>query len=192
MYASIIEFIALVFLIGGFWYASRVEGRAFAQQWFVAGYLAAVTREILNQVMFQVYIFAPAFLRIGVAPAIVTVLGAGVAYVAYAFAKRFVDPKQVALFTGLIFLITASFALPIEATAAQLRWWSYTTSPFTLFGGVPIMAPFVWGIGAAIFYAFFWRISQTRLRDQGKLYAMITLSPIIAVVQLLFAILLGA
>ncbi len=192
MYTSIIEFIAIVLFIGCFWHATRHEGRAFAQQWFVAGYLAALIRETLDQVMLQMYVYAPSVLRIGSAPALITLLWASVFYLAYRFARRFVDLDKPAPVAVLMFLIAASFALPIEATAMQLRWWLYATSVRAVFGGVPLVAPLVWGGGAAIFYAFFWRVTQSRLPDRGRLYALITLSPVIAVAQLLLAVLLSA
>jgi hypothetical protein len=192
MYTSIIEFIALVWLIGGVWHAMRWEPKAFARQWFIPAYLAALTRETLNQVIFQVYIFAPAVMRLGNTPALLTLLTGGAAYIAYAFAKRWIDPNRVGAMTGLVFLIVASLALPIEATAAQLRWWIYTTEPVTVLGGVPVFAPLAWGGSAAIFYVVFWRINQARLVGQGKFYAMVAASPIIAVAQMLLVILLGA
>jgi hypothetical protein len=60
-----------------------------------------------------------------------------------------------------------------------------------MFGKVPWGAPLAWGGGAAIFYAVFWRIRQTRLNERGKLYALIALAPIIAVAQLVLTILLS-
>lgn len=192
MSTAIIEFIAIVLFVGGYLHAARVEGRAFAQQWFTAGYLIAIIREILNQVVLQVYVFAPAMMRLGSAPVLITLLGVSVAYLAYAFAQRWVAPRQVALMLGLVFLITASIALPIEATAAQLRWWYYPDAAVTVFGKMPWGAPLAWGGGAAIFYAVVWRIRQTRLNEPGKLYALITLAPLVAVAQLVLTILLSA
>lgn len=191
MFTFIVEFIALVLLIGGSWHASRYEGRGFAQQWFVGAYLAAVIRETLNQVVFQVYQFSPDVMRVGAAPALVTMLGAGVYYLAFQFARRFVDANKPGWMAGLVFLITASFALPIEATAAQLNWWLYARPSIIAFG-VPMASLLVWGGGAAIFYALFWRVRQTRLPERGKLYAMVTLAPVIAVGQLLLVVLLNA
>lgn len=192
MSTAIIEFIAIVLFIGGCWHAARFEGRAFAQQWFTAGYLIAIIREVLNQVIFQVYVFAPTMMRLGSAPVLVTLLGISVAYLAYAFAQRWVEPRHAALMLGLVFLITASIALPIEATAAQLRWWYYPDAAQTVFGKAPWGAPLAWGGGAAIFYALFWRIRQTRLNEPGKLYALVALAPIVAAAQLLLVILLSA
>ncbi len=192
MFTSIIEFIAIVLFVGGYWHAARAEGRALAQQWFTAGYLVAIIREMLNQVLFQVYVFAPAIMRLGSAPVLVTLLSISVAYLAFAFAQRWVEPRHAKWMMLLVFLITASIALPIEATAAQLRWWYYPEATQTMFGKVPWGAPLAWGGGAAIFYAVFWRIRQTRLNERGKLYALIALAPIIAVAQLVLTILLSA
>lgn len=191
MSTSIIEFIAIVLFVGGYWHAARVEGRPLAQQWFTAGYLVAIIREMLNQVIFQVYVFAPSMMRLGSAPVLVTLLSISVAYLAFAFAQRWVAPRHTKLILLLVFLITASIALPIEATAAQLRWWYYPNATQTIFGQVPWGAPLAWGGGAAIFYAVFWRIRQTRLNEMGKLYALIALAPIIAVAQLVLIILLS-
>ncbi len=192
MFTVIIELIAIVLLFGSIWFAARAEGRSFAQQWFTAGYLTALTREILNQVMFRVYVFAPAMMRLGSAPVLVTLLTASIAYLAYAFAKRWIDPQRTWHMGVLVFIIAASLALPIEATAVQLKWWLYTTPTMTWFGGMPITAPLMWGANAVILYAFFWRIHQTRLTEPAKLYAMIALSPIMAAVQMGLIILLSA
>jgi hypothetical protein len=192
MFTVIIELIAIVLLLGSIWHASHAEGRSFAQQWFTAGYLTALTREILNQVMFRVYVFAPAMLRVGSAPVLVTLLTASIAYLAYAFAKRFMDPSRALPMAVFVFVIAASIALPIEATAAQFRWWLYTIPTMTWFGGMPITAPLMWGANAVILYAFFWRIHQTRLAEPGKLYALIALSPIMAAAQMILTILLSA
>ncbi len=191
MYVFIIEFIALVLLIGGSWHASRKEGRAFAQQWFVGAYLAAFIRETLNQTVFQTYLFTSDAMRIGAAPALITMLGADIVYLAFQFAQRFVDSTQRGLVAGLIFLIAASFALPIEATAAQMNWWVYPHPSFVAFG-VPLASLVVWGGGAAIFYVVFARIRRSRLPERGRFYAMVTLAPVVAVAQLLLIVLLNA
>ena len=192
MYPSIVEFFALVLFIGGLWHAARYQGRDFAQQWFIGAYLAALIRETLNQIIFQVYIFSPDVLRIGAAPGLITLLGAGITYIAYRFALRFVAATQPGWVAGLVFIIAASLALPIEATAAQLHWWIYNEPLPVVFGGVPIAALFVWGGSAAIFYVVFWRIRESRLPERGKFYAMVTLAPVIAVGQLLLMVLLNA
>lgn len=191
MYVFIIEFIAVALLIGGSWHAAHNEGRAFAQQWFVGAYLAALIRETLNQTVFQTYLFTPEAMRIGAAPALITMLGAGIGYLAFQFAQRWVDSTNPSLVAGLIFLIVASFALPIEATAAQLNWWVYSYPSVVAFG-VPMASLVVWGGGAAIFYAVFMRIRQSRLPERGRFYAMVTLAPVIAVAQLLLVVVLNA
>lgn len=191
MYTSIVEFIAIVLFIGGFWHAVRYEGRAFAQQWFLTAWLAIFIRETLNQLIFQVSYFAPSILRLGAAPVLIALLWASVFYLAYQFARRLVDTTQSAFIVGLLFLITASFALPLEATAAQLRWWLYDAPSHIAFGGVPLAALLVWGGSAAIFYAVFWRARQARLPERGRLYLLITLSPVIAVAQVLLMVLLN-
>lgn len=192
MYTSIVEFIAIILFIGGFWHAVRFEGRAFAQQWFLAAWMAVFIRETVNQLLFQVYYFSPSILRLGAAPALIPLLWASIVYLAYQFARRFVDTTQPAFVVGLMFLITASFALPIEATAAQLQWWLYDMPSRVAFGGVPMASLLVWGGSAAIFYAVFWRVGQSRLPERGKFYLMVILSPVIAVAQLSLMVLLNA
>ena len=189
MYIYIIEFTALVLLMVGSWHAAKNYGRAFAQQWFVGAYLAAFIRETLNQTVFQTYLYSSDVVRIGAAPALITMLDAGIAYLAFCFALRFVDSTQTGFIAGLIFLIVASVALPIEATAAQMNWWVYT-HPSNIALGVPLASLIAWGGGAAIFYAVFVRVRQSRLPEQGRFYAMVALAPIVAVGQLLLLVLL--
>lgn len=191
MFAGIIELTSLILFVGCFWHAAHYNDRAFAQQWFVAGYLSSILRETIMQVAFGVYLFAPTVLRIGAAPALITLLLPSITYIALNFSQRFmsvIDPRKA---IGLIFLIASSIALPIEATAVQANWWDYQTASRAVFGTMPLFAPLIWGGGAVIFYAAFARVRATNLPDRGKLYAMITLSPVIAAAQVIYILLLG-
>jgi hypothetical protein len=200
MLTSIIEFTAIVLIVVAFWHAAKFYGLAFAQQWFIAGYLAAILRETIQQVMFGIYFFPPDAARIGAAPALITLLPPALFYVAYQFALRFI-PLQSPLnkgggegfwrITGLVFVIAASIGLPLEVTAVQAHWWAYETPARALFGA-PFFAPFVWGGGAAIFYATFAKVAASPLPARGKLYAMITLAPVIAAAHVLWILLLSA
>jgi hypothetical protein len=191
MFTYLIEFFSLLLCLGCLWHAARFEGRAFAQQWFVGAYLYVFVREVINQVVLQTYTFAPEILRIGVVPALVGLLWGAIFYLAYQFARRFISTERFVPIAALMFLIASSFALPIEATAAQLQWWTYPDAKRTLFGGMPLIVPFIWGGAAVIFYAVFRRVNQSRLPDQGKFYAMVTAAPIISLAHLLYALVLG-
>ncbi len=191
MFTFIVEFLSLVLSVGCAWHAAHYESRAFAQQWFVGAYLYVFIRGTITQVWLQTYDYAPSIVRLGAAPAIVGLLWGSVFYLAYRFARRFTASPQLAPVAALMFVIAASIALPIEATAAQLHWWLYAEPGHTLFGGVPIIVPLVWGGAAAIFYAVFARVNASRLPERGKLYAMVTLSPAIAAAHLLYALVLG-
>ncbi len=190
MFTFLVEFLSLVLFVGCIWHAAHFESRAFAQQWFVAAYLYAFIRETITQVALATYAYAPSIVRLGAAPAIVGLLWGSLFYLAYQFARRFTTSPQFALVAALMFLVAASIALPIEATAAQLHWWLYAEPGPTFFGGVPVIAPLVWGGGAAIFYAVFSKVNASRLPDRGKLYALVTLSPAIAAAHLMFALVL--
>ena len=185
-----IEFAAVVLFAGCFWHAARYESRAFAQQWFIGGFLFAVIRETVILVVLQIYDFSPTILRIGVVPALVCLLTPSLIYLAYHFARRFSASPNLAPIAGLMFVVAASITLPLEATAAQTGWWTYTTPARMLFGGMPLTAPLIWGGSATIFYAIFWRVRGTPLPERGKLYAMVTLSPLIAAVHLLWMLIL--
>jgi hypothetical protein len=192
MSASIVEFTALVLFVACLWHAARYNDRAFAQQWFIGGYLYALLRETIMQVTFGVYTFAPDILRIGAAPALVTLLSSSLFYIALQFAQRFSPPQKSRRILALIFLIASSIALPLEATATQAHWWTYGQTPSrTVFGGIPLFAPLIWGGGAAIFYVAFARVRGTNLPDRGKLYAMIVLAPIIAALDVIWILLLS-
>lgn len=191
MLTSIIEVTSLILFVGSFWHVARYNDRAFAQQWFVAGYLSGILRETIMQVAFGVYLFAPSILRIGAAPALVTLLLPSVTWLALSFAQRFSPAIDLRKTAGLVFLIASSIALPLEATAVQASWWAYQTSSRVIFGNMPLFAPLIWGGGAVIFYATFARVRATNLPGRGKLYAMITLSPVIAAVQVIYILLLG-
>ena len=192
MNISILEFTSVLLFIGCLWHCAHYFGGGFAQQWFIAGYLVAIIRESLMQVAIGEYIFAPTILRIGAAPALVTLIGASLAYIALHFARRLTIENNRARIAGLVFVITTSLALALEATAVQSQWWIYLQPATTVFGGVHLSAPLAWGGAAVIFYAVIARVRATKLPDRGRLYAMITLSPVIAVVQLLLALILGA
>ena len=191
MFTYLIDFFSLILFLGCLWHALRFEGRAFAQQWFIGAYLYVFVREVINQVILQTYTFASDIMRIGVVPAIVGLLWGAIFYLAYQFARRFVSTERFVPFAALVFIISASLAFPIEATAAQLQWWTYPDAKRTLFGGMPLIVPFIWGGGAAIFYAVFRRVNQSNLPNQGKFYAMVTAAPIISLAHLLYALVLG-
>jgi hypothetical protein len=192
MFTYLIEFLSLVLFVGCVWHATRFQGRAYAQQWFVGAYLYAFVRETITQVFFQSYEYAPSILRLGAAPAIVGLLWGSIFYLAAQFTRRLIPPERSVTTLVLVFAVAASIALPIEAEAAQLHWWLYEGAMRTVFGGVPWVVPLVWGAGAAIFYAVFSRVNGSRLPDRGKLYALVTLSPAIAAADLLFALVIGA
>ncbi len=191
MFTFIVEILSFILFVGCAWHATRYESRAFAQQWFVGAYLYVFIRETITQVWLQTYAYAPSIVRLGAAPAIVGLLWGSVFYLAYRFARRFTASQKIVPVAALMFVIAASIALPIEATAAQLHWWLYSEPAHTVFGGVPISVPLAWGGAAAIFYAVFSKVRASRLPEQGKLYAMVTLSPAIAAAHLLYALLLG-
>ena len=190
MFTFIVEFLSIVLAAGSMWHAARYEGRAFAEQWFSAGYLAALIAATIDQGILQTQVYAPTILRIGIAPALVTLLAPSFSYLAFQFSRRFVS-ENGALSAGLIFLITASFALPLEATATQMGWWLYPSAHRIMFGSVPLGGPVIWGGASAIFYSIFWRIHNSRLPERGRLYAMIALAPVIALVDLAWTLMVG-
>ena len=191
MDTAIIEAASVVLFLGCVWHATRYEGRWFAQQWFIAGYLFGIFRETVMQVAFQMYFYAPRVLRLGAAPALISLLWGCIFYLAYVFARRLVPVKETAPFSALVFLIGASLILPIEATAAQVGWWIHEDPAPLVFGGVPITIPLVWGGGAVIFALVFRRIQASRLPDRGRMYAMITFAPIMAAVHILYTLALS-
>ncbi|HEX9076838.1 MAG TPA: hypothetical protein VF932_13725 [Anaerolineae bacterium] len=191
MYTGIVEFAAVVIFLGCVWHAVGYAGRWFAPQWFIAGYLFGIMRETVMQVAFQLYYYNPRLVHFGAAPALVTLWWGADFYLAFVFARRLVSPKRTAAFLALVFVIAASLMLPVEATAAQLGWWVYEDPGLRVFGGVPLMAPLVWGGGAALYALVFQRVRSTRLPERGRMFAMITLSPILAAVHIVYTLLLS-
>jgi hypothetical protein len=192
MLTGIIEVASVILFAGSVWHATQFEGRPFAQQWFIAAYLFALIREDIMQVAFPDYFYAPSILRLGAAPALVSLLYGSLFYLGYVFARRLAPPTEYVPFAALVFVATACFALPIEATAAQVRWWLYEMPRPVIFGDMPVVAPLLWAGGAVLFYFVFQRLSATRLPERGRLYAMITFSPILAVLHVIYTLLLGA
>ncbi len=193
MYTVIIEFAAVILFAGCAWHAAKFQGSGFAQQWFVAGYLFGIIRETIMQVAFPHYFYAPSILRLGAAPALLCLLWAALPYLGYVFAARIVPSRQTVPFAALMFIATASFDLPIEATAVQVRWWIYENdyAPF-VFGGVPLVAPLLWGGAAVIFYLFLQRVRGSRLPERGRTYAMITFAPVISALHVIYTLVLSA
>lgn len=191
MFTGIIEFASVVLFAGCVWHALRYQERGFAQQWFIAGYVFGLLRETIMQVVFISYYYAPGILRLGAAPALVSLLWGGIFYLAYVFTRRIVPTKEYIPFAALTFLIALSLILPIQATGVQLGWWMYEEPGPLVFGGLPVTVPFVWGGGAALFYLVFQRISQTRLPERGKTYAMISFTPILVAVHIIYSLLVS-
>lgn len=191
MYTGMIEFAAVVIFLGCLWHANRYEGRWFAQQWFIAGYLFGLLRETVMQVAFQLYFYSPRLVYFGAAPALVTLLWGSLFYLAFVFARRLAPAQATAVLLALVFVIAASLALPIEATAAQLGWWIYEEPGPRFFGGVPPLAPLVWGAGAALFVLVFQRVRASRLPERGRMYAMIVSAPVLAAAHIALTLLLS-
>ncbi len=193
MYTMIIEVAAVILFAGCAWHAVKFEGSPFAQQWFVAGYLFGIIRETVMQVAFPNYFYAPSILRLGAAPALICLLWAALPYLAYVFARRIVPSRETVPFAALMFIAAASFDLPIEATAAQVRWWIYEPGygPF-FFGGVPLVVPLLWGGAAVLFFLFLQRVRASRLPERGRTYAMITFAPVLAALHVAYTLILNA
>lgn len=194
MFTFIVEFASLVLFIGCFWHAARYENSAFAQQWFIGAYLAAILRETILQTAFSVYFFAPSVLTIGAAPALLTLLSPSIFYLAYQFAVRFkplvssqdkIGQVSARWMLVLVFLISASIGLPLETTAVAARWWVYEAAGRVVLGA-PVFASLIWGGSSFIFYVVFARIRRTPLPDRGKLYASIASAPVVAALQVIW------
>ena len=117
MYTGMVEFAAVVIFLGCLWHANRYEGRWFAQQWFIAGYLFGILRETVMQVAFQLYFYSPRLVYFGAAPALVTLLWGSLFYLAFVFARRLVSPKQTAAFLALVFVIALVLAVILASAA---------------------------------------------------------------------------
>ncbi len=192
MLTPIVEVSSIILFVGCVWHATRFEGRAFAEQWFIAGYLFALIREDIMQVAFPNYFYAPSILRLGAAPALVSLLYGSLFYLSFVFSRRLASATEYAPFAALVFVSTACFALPIEATAAQVHWWLYETPGPVIFGEMPAVAPLLWAGAAVLFYLVFQRLSTSRLPERGRLYAMITFSPILALLHVIYSLILEA
>ncbi len=192
MLTPIIEISSVILFVGCVWHATRFEGRAFAEQWFIAGYLFALIREDIMQVAFPNYFYTPSILRLGAAPALISLLYGSLFYLSYVFSRRLAPATAHAPFAALVFVSTACFALPIEATAAAVHWWLYEMPGPVIFGEMPVVAPLLWAGAAVLFYLVFQRLSTTRLPERGRLYAMITFAPIMAIVHVIYSLILEA
>lgn len=192
MLTGVVQVACVVLFVGSALHAIQFEGRAFAEQWFIAAYLFALIREDIMQVAFPNYFYAQSILRLGAAPALVSLLYGSLFYLAYVFARRLAPPTEFVPFAALVFVATVCFALPIEATAAQVGWWRYEMPGPVIFGEMPVVAPLLWGGGAVLFYAVYQRLSATRLPERGRLYAMITFSPIVALLHVIYTLVLEA
>ncbi len=192
MFTIIIEFASVLIFLGCLVHAARYGGRGLAQQWFIAAYLFGIFRETVMQVAFEMYFYSSRLVHIGAAPALVSLLWGCIFYLAFVFARRLVPPKETVPFLALVFVIAASLVLPIEATAAQLGWWTYQDPAPRVFGGVPLTVPLIWGGAAVLFALVFQKVRSSRLPDRGRMYAMITFSPIIAAVHIVYTLLLSA
>ncbi len=192
MLTGVVQLAAVILFVACVWHATRFDGRAFAEQWFIAAYLFALIREDIMQVAFPNYFYAPSILRLGAAPALLSLLVGSLFYLGYVFARRWAAPAEHVPFAAFVFVATACFALPIEATAAQVRWWWYEMPGPVVFGDMPVVAPLLWAGGAVLFYVVFQRVRTTRLPERGRLYAMIALSPILALLHVIYTLALEA
>ncbi len=190
MTVGAIEFAAIVLLAGSLWHCVRYQSRAFAEQWFVAVLLYALLREVLASAALTMYTYSPQMLYVGSAPVLQVSLRASLFYLAYQFARRLTRSENFLPVGALMFGIAASFALPLQAIGAQLEWWTFRVNSGVLFG-IPAAAPLTWGVGAALYYFAFWRVQKMPLPPRGKVYALVTVAPILTLADLAIALLVG-
>ena len=70
----------------------------------------------------------------GAVPSLTVMLYPAVFYVAYAIAKRFVDPTELRPMAYLIFLLVPWVTLPLDALAISQHWWSFPSESLRVFG----------------------------------------------------------
>lgn len=185
----VIQILAFSLFIACVYHSWVTEGRRAAQQWFIIGYIFAMLLINFLVTIGQI-LYAPEMLPIGAAPSLTIMLIPSVTYLAYSLARSWTDPDKLRTMAFLIFLLTPSIMLPIDAAALYFRWWTFPSESLAFLNGVPFYLPFAWGVIGAGFYLMVERIRKIRFRGNGQLFAMMIAAPLLAIVLVLVAAIL--
>ncbi len=161
----------------------RTEGQRAAQQWFFIGFIYAVLIVTLLVVTGQIA-YHRNMLVFGAAPSLTVMLFPGIFYIAYAIAKRIVEPTELRAMAYLIFALTPWLMLPLDALGIGAGWWFFPSESFSFLNGIPFYIPFAWGIAGATFFLMLGRIRKIRFRGNGQFFAMIIAAPVAAALTL--------
>ncbi len=179
MYAGAIQFLAVGLFAVCLYHSWRTEGRKYAQQWFVGGYLFALLRELVL-VQARLISYSDRMVQFGSAPTLTSLLIPSLFYIAYVVAQRFNPANQARPMLYLIFLLTPALALPLDSTALRFDWWSFPSGSPQFLNGIPYFMPLAWGLSGALFYAFVRFVRGIRFRGSGQLFALILGTPFLA------------
>lgn len=180
----LIQLAAVIAFAVCFIHSWRTEGPRSAQQWFLVGYLFALLFLSLFIVIRQIA-FNADMVVFGAAPSLTVMLYPAAFYLAYAVAKRFVEPTNLRAMAYLVFLLTPWFLVPLDVIALSQHWWSFPTESVAMPDLLPFYIPFAWGVLGAAFFLLVGRIREIRFRGNGQLFAMIIGTPLLAAVMLL-------
>ncbi len=179
MFTWVVQFLGLALFGMCLYHSWQTEGRRSAQQWFAAGYYFAILTQTLL-VQLGAISYSNEMLMFGSVPALTVLIIPSLFYLAYAF-SRFLSPLAGPRMLWLtIFLLTPALALPLDATALALDWWSFPSESRAFLNGVPYYLPLGWGVTGALFFAFIHFVRQIRLRGSGQLFALILGTPLVA------------
>lgn len=188
MYSGAIQFLAVGLFAACLYHSWRTEGRKYAQQWFLGGYLFALLQELVL-VQARLVSYSDRMLQFGSAPTLTSLLIPSLVYIAYVMARSLSPAEQARPMIYTIFLLTPALALPLDATALQFDWWSFPSTSPQFLNGVPYFMPLAWGLSGALFYAYVRFVRGIRFRGSGQLFAIILGAPFLAGVSVVLIVL---
>ncbi|MCK4847906.1 MAG: carotenoid biosynthesis protein [Candidatus Heimdallarchaeota archaeon] len=176
----------LVALVGTsllLYHAYKNESLDFLLLFFGAGFLFGIIRENLLQMLIlagilpSLYSYSAEFIRILYAP-IVVGLGWVFAFYNGLFTSKQLYQKENPWVTSTIAaLFVMLIAFPIEVTAVEAGWWTWSIEGIPLILGIPPLVPFGWATAAFLFNSSFILIKEkiNGLKNQYIVFLLLTL-----------------
>lgn len=181
------------------WHASEAESPGFAVFFWLGGAWFGLLREWLIANYTHLYTYGDFTLWLFKVPVVYLLFWTNFTYVALrwsenALGEKFFATKSVHNFYPLMFLILVVLGMMVEAYGAQFRMihWQFDT-PLELWGGVPVLIPFSYGLMGMLYLAAFREI-WIRVSDPLKrAYHLAAWGPLLVLIHIggLFIIKVG-
>lgn len=171
-------------------HAVEEKSPAFALYFWFGGAWYGLLRELLIANYSHFYSYGSFTLWLFKVPVIYMVFWTNFAYVAFrwsenALSENCFDRRPGHNFYPLMFLILVVLGIMVEGYGSQFQMihWQFET-PLTLWGGVPVVIPFSYGLMGVFYVAAFREIWTTVSDPLKRVYHLIAWAPVLVLIHM--------